>query len=1276
MPEIPPDQGAQPELFNYLQGFLKSTVEGIPELIGLDPSQETQQWRNDNPVGGFVSEFATPVGYYAGALKLGRLGRFGSAVERLGQSYGPFLGGAMREGARIAPFELGRVTLSALMGDPEKTALDALIGTATSAGIGAFGGALEAAGRRVAAKWGSADPRAPIQVQARTLIDKLPDLKGDTLALAQRQLRDWSFQIRQGQQPTGAAIQKPIAAGGAYPEAIARLNRLFKFGSGQKFSSQPLARTSKGLQTDAEIADATGRAGMPQNWEFYTQFPRLVTLFGKEGRRVEKGAISAGMQQVSEDTWIAKERNGLYLMARRLKPGVPAPGKQIPHSQWMLFKTDDPTKFASIGEQAWATKVEGWSEWLSTAEQKTQGLVDQLPTVGFTKKFMGELPFRDGLPVGPGAVGRAINQAGKMYGYGDAGELAEGFKRHALEYWAPAAHKFRDNPLAQWLSTNMKATFDYANSRLAKIMLGTKELAPGSSLIKPIAIGQAIRGGLRDTIEKLEPQDLHDIWKLWVQGLGPESPDFAQMTQKAQDLFRQLDSTNKEITTEMLATETALGLPKTKFLANHLGISHTWEGSYRVPVMEGRKIVFIGAGKDRATAIGRAEEVAAQAKLDGKGWFVDKPFMNEPGDDIALLRRMSKDPDTLQAAGGYAVKLNSMPQPSFFKPRKGIGGYQFQSAPFTKDQLLEGLSGHYQTMLRYLARKSSEFNLEKGMKELADQDPKMAKQVGEYLDDLSGIQGPFSRMVNKFADSALAPFMGKNSATSLVRGFNKAFYIGQLAAGNLAFPFMTLLTFAQTVLPELAFVAHGAPERVQRYYYHALAGDAAGRPAKVLGVMDAFKMQWQAVKAMKAPPPDLTAFVNQAAEEGILDPRLLEEYIGPSARAGLTLREALKSGGVVKWLDKVSNFLPESTERLSRLHAFTGAYLFGRDFLGLQDARLYNFSKTFTNRTMYLYHTADRPKILQGPLGSAFGLFKNWQMNFLWNQMDYLGEASAGNFKPMLWGFTGSSLIGGLPAGGLGYWAADRFSQWSTHQTIMERLYGAYPRDPDGENASDALFLGLPAFLPTLAGLPGVSLSQQAAVPLSDPVRDISQLMSLVYWDRLKHIGAAAGQAVAAWDAGENPFKDKRFTGELARTFAPKSLYRLQQTLADGVLTSSATGEPQINATPAEKALYVLGFNPSNTELAYRAHEVALDAQLSNEAKISAIANLWAQAQAAGDYDQVQRLLTQVTIQGIDPDSVMRAVRSRSKNAQQDMFERTIDKKRLYQLRQAGLYQG
>jgi hypothetical protein len=235
---------------------------------------------------------------------------------------------------------------------------------------------------------------------------------------------------------------------------------------------------------------------------------------------------------------------------------------------------------------------------------------------------------------------------------------------------------------------------------------------------------------------------------------------------------------------------------------------------------------------------------------------------------------------------------------------------------------------------------------------------------------------------------------------------------------------------------------------------------------------------------------------------------------------------------------------------------------------------------------------------------------------------------------------------------------------------LMTTWYDNFQRDPEKGNWSDAMFLGLPAFLPTLVGLPGVSFTSQAALPGSDPSRDISQLLNFVYWDRMKAVGQF-GDALAG--ARGNIFTNEEVQGSFLRAFAPKTIYRLQQTLSEGVINSSSSLNPtQSGLSRTEQVLYALGFNPNNIELGFRAGDELWKDQEKNLLVTQSLGNSWADAELRGDWDGLDKIMKRAMLEGIDMDRVWRSANSRIEQTKGDMFQK-FDPTKVARYQQSGV---
>jgi hypothetical protein len=138
---------------SYLQGLGISAASGITELAGYTiPGAD--EFRQDNPAMGLVSSFAAGsipyLSWFATAKKVKRIADVVNTIGNIEKS--PYLVGAAREATTLLPFEVGRVGLSQMLPQAQASFADmtgqALLDLTLSAGLGGVFHGVSAAGRR------------------------------------------------------------------------------------------------------------------------------------------------------------------------------------------------------------------------------------------------------------------------------------------------------------------------------------------------------------------------------------------------------------------------------------------------------------------------------------------------------------------------------------------------------------------------------------------------------------------------------------------------------------------------------------------------------------------------------------------------------------------------------------------------------------------------------------------------------------------------------------------------------------------------------------------------------------------------------------------------------------------------------------------------------------------------------------------------------------------------------------------------------------------------
>lgn len=499
-----------------------------------------------------------------------------------------------------------------------------------------------------------------------------------------------------------------------------------------------------------------------------------------------------------------------------------------------------------------------------------------------------------------------------------------------------------------------------------------------------------------------------------------------------------------------------------------------------------------------------------------------------------------------------------------WKERKGAIGYKHYHKPLKRDDIEEMILANLITSYRYMSGKVRDKLFEGEMAHLSMVNPAMAKEIQKRFARLDGVSGPITKQINKSVDALLAPMIGPESATRISGALTNAMFRMTLTAGDIGFPVVNAMTFLQTVYPEIALVRDLPAEALQHLYSTSLVATKKGvetfshvSPRRIINTA------WAKIfKASSGKDPELHAMIQRAAEDQIVSPRFVEEYLG-KLRENVSLNKANIGESFFEFIKAMDSYMAGKSEQVSRLHAFITGNIVGEMILpGLKGEQLYNFAREFTERTMFLYNQAGRATAFTGPIGSAVGLFKNWPLHYLGNLAGYMGAGFRyGHWKPLAWAMMGTGSlagVGGIPL----YGVADATSRILTDETLMNNLYtwmGYDERDEFGKRAIDSIYYGLPAWA-------GITFQGRAEAPSSDLARDLNQMGSMMAMDRAVATYRALGEFFDTWEAtGQSPFRNPRVRMNLARAFLPRTAYRLMQRTAQGAIASLNTGSPLIS---------------------------------------------------------------------------------------------------------------
>jgi hypothetical protein len=732
---------------------------------------------------------------------------------------------------------------------------------------------------------------------------------------------------------------------------------------------------------------------------------------------------------------------------------------------------------------------------------------------------------------------------------------------------------------------------------------------------------------------------------VWRPGVGADKLEplvvAGKISPEVRDFAINLEKVDKKISANVNKVESAVGKSVTEWKEGHYGLSRVWEGDTRIPIQtEAGETFAMASGPNRKTALANAQEILRE----NPGSRVGKEFS---------LSAFGKD--TLQAIPeglGPIVKA-----PSWLLERQDMRGFKWDTKPFTKDEFLQAYEGGLRSRNNYQANLSTTDMLQPQLDTLMREDPAAHRQVVSRMNDFAGVQSKFGRWQNDVADKVLAPMLGTNSATRIVGITNTAMFNLQLGALKLAYPIVNALQFVQTTIPEAAYVMGKLPEGTLAEKYSFFAAGGSRGPVGGMGVLSPIKLMYSSMKEMAKPSSELSAAFQRAVNDRVIDPRIVEGYVGESAIAIRDYKKALGSGkDFAEWLRAVSEYMPAQTERMSRTHTFTVGHGIARDFLRNKDGsvlnpeQVYSFARQFTENTMYLYSAADKPRVFTTPAGSAMGLFKNWMFHYMASMGEY---ASAGftqnNWAPLLWQTTGTAALGGLAATPL-MWAADGFSHMWSKKGIMEQAYGQFGA------GGDAIMLGLPA------AITGISLYSQVNSPVANPARDAASMFSVATWDRMKYAGKAAGAAFDRWQTtGDHPANAPGVRELLARAFAPTTVYRSMQAANDGEIRSLGTGYPIVKNVPAHhRMLYGLGFNPVELDRGQAVANQLWENEQTHRTQVAKLSKAWADAQRAGDSEGLAVIMRQSMVWGVDVSSIIKGGLHIITNTTKDAVERKL----------------
>lgn len=1257
------------------EGFSKSLLWSVPELVGVEPPLDVQKWNAEHPVlsfGAGMAGMSVPYfGWAKAATKIPKLAEAIAAADKIAKTEAPFLGAAKREAITFLPFEAARVAGSAIGGEELAKSMGTTFAGADEVAMQAgFDLAILSGAGGVISKALSFGKKAP---------ERTP-LSGVNLRDApQLQLRQAMQTEIDNNTPLPDAINtlkrmirvEGLGENGKYVGALedgraGDLNRLFKTKETPGLLRMRFMRGNSPdtFSTDKQWQDAAGAAEIMDKWQF-TKFPRYVLPKSKKAANQIESAILGSLKAVDSNRgwYFGRDlEDSLFIMARKL----PATDNKK-FDSWVVFKTDTPSAFVPQAE-LFAESLKKRSAGFSNYTEKTISEIGSPVWDAAAKTAKMPLVETRGLDPRKTKFAAITDKLAEATGTKDLEALNRlgGFVRN---YLAPAMVQFAHDPRAARAVAIANAAKTMAEAETERLFHGGRVLNEKiKNVYQAIVSGAeppAGRDSLKVALDSLKKnKDQSEIFKqIWEKNATREEAVALGAEGEALKVWDMLHEIQGGLLEGQTKIKSSMGPDAAALGPHHLNISKHWVGDYRIPLMEGKKVIGYSSGITLDAARKEAEAVAKIALDEGRLLRAGAPIeMKNFEGELELFKRLS--PADVNVFNNLRAKVYSREQGENLLERRVRGHAEAKSI----DEIEKAIYRQIKNFKMHEARTATRAAIQGDLNKIALENPRTAEELNKRIGYVYGELGPISKGINKAFDTVFEPALGKNSASKIVAAGNKYLFRVTLGFLNTGFNLANMLTFVQTGLPHLAYLASAAPGRVMKYYTHwPLEGT---KSMADVGVMDIFKLAGQSFREMGKPTKQLLKHFERGAAEGVWDPRFVEEFVGEQSRKAISMRGALTGEQPFsESLAVMADFIPATTEKFARGHAFTLGHIFFRDIAGVtDDEMLYQLSKQFVEKSQYLYSTGDRAALITGPLGSVFGLFKNWPMHYISWMLEYTGEAfMRGNWKPLLFMTGGTTAVGGIAALPF-YGAADTVSQWLTDESVMQHTYsqfGAAKRDE--AVMSDAVFYGLPAML-------GFSIQNQVAAPFADPGADAARLMQFAWWDRMKYFGKLGGSIVDQMAAtGQNPISDQQTLNMFLRTFAPKNIYRTAQVIQDESLRSLTTGYPVANVSVAERVAFGFGLNPRFIERSYRVADELWDDQTKRLAAVSKYGQAYFEAQSSGDFAGMKNIITRAMFEGVDVSSVIKSAKARMAKNNEPLIERQFSPEAVLGYKKLGL---
>ena len=543
----------------WINGLWQSSIYSIPELFGVEPPAQVRQWRVDNPVAGFMSTMVGGeipyVGWYAAAK---RIKRFDQMIEGIGaakMAQKPIRYSVLRETARFAPFEAGRLIANQAFGDVSfgemlsRSAIDLALNATVVGGVTGIGKAVES---------GALKPRVketfdPPQLQLRTNDLELPNVPAEKLPTFTARMDELSKQVRDEEVDPGVRYVAGLAGG----KDTKDLELLFKptgvRTKGDMMVLKPIAdKNARHYKRDEEWLQEFGKAGLAKDFDRFTMYPRVVRPKTMEAAARVEDTLEKSLVKVNRDTFMGIEPDEQFgFVAKRI------PGGQDDLGGWVLAKTDTLDWFDKKAAQTLTVTADD-AKWVrQTQKSQTAGFIGD-----GARDLKARLPLR--------ALALAFPK-GRLYASFDRVAAMSGLKKYGSaikdleevrdivgvvnKYFTPRQFQFRGSQTATMINGVAQAVMDRARHLADEIAYGAYKASTGRSVFaQTIADTQnkARGGGPAQALDNLTDDELNQVDSMIKQQIAPAALD-------AQVVKGNLTNAGKDALMQMNAARNRLG---------------------------------------------------------------------------------------------------------------------------------------------------------------------------------------------------------------------------------------------------------------------------------------------------------------------------------------------------------------------------------------------------------------------------------------------------------------------------------------------------------------------------------------------------------------------------------------------------------------------------------------------------------------------------------------------------------------------------------------------